>query len=157
MGVEYGLRDLPHAVERGARALFDSQGVVGGFELDEGALADRAGVDVRFEVQGRGRVDPLSPENFSRAADLWNKPGREAEKPYFGWLTTDLPPDRVCRSGTAGPGDTVASTGAPAPYRRARRRPKGPPPGRRIRAPGSRYARRALGPRHISAGGLFYD
>ncbi len=32
----------------------------------------------------------LSRENFSRAADLWDKPGREAEKPYFGWLTTDL-------------------------------------------------------------------
>ncbi|MFF1917764.1 GntR family transcriptional regulator [Streptomyces sp. NPDC058239] len=27
----------------------------------------------------------------------------------------------------------------------------------RIRAPGSRYARRALGPRRISAGGLFHD
>ncbi|MFF0291921.1 DUF2199 domain-containing protein [Streptomyces sp. NPDC005262] len=33
----------------------------------------------------------LSPENFSLAADLWDKPGREAEKPYFGWLTTELP------------------------------------------------------------------
>lgn len=33
----------------------------------------------------------LSRENFSRAADLWDTPGREAEKPYFGWLTTELP------------------------------------------------------------------
>ncbi|KJK44688.1 MULTISPECIES: DUF2199 domain-containing protein [unclassified Streptomyces] len=33
----------------------------------------------------------LSRENFSRAADLWDTPGRETEKPYFGWLTTDLP------------------------------------------------------------------
>ncbi|MFJ7250206.1 DUF2199 domain-containing protein [Kitasatospora sp. NPDC098652] len=33
----------------------------------------------------------LSPENFSRAADLWDTPGRESEKPYFGWLTTELP------------------------------------------------------------------
>ncbi|MER5934214.1 DUF2199 domain-containing protein [Streptomyces sp. NPDC002054] len=33
----------------------------------------------------------LSRENFSRAADLWDRPGRESEKPYFGWLTTDLP------------------------------------------------------------------
>ncbi|MFD5064291.1 DUF2199 domain-containing protein [Streptomyces sp. NPDC058394] len=32
----------------------------------------------------------LSRENFSRAADLRDRPGREAEKPYFGWLTTDL-------------------------------------------------------------------
>ncbi|MGV4983348.1 DUF2199 domain-containing protein [Streptomyces sp. NRAIS4] len=33
----------------------------------------------------------LSRENFSQAVDLWDRPGREAEKPYFGWLTTDLP------------------------------------------------------------------
>ncbi|MGW6564985.1 DUF2199 domain-containing protein [Streptomyces sp. NPDC054975] len=33
----------------------------------------------------------LSRESFSRASDLWDRPGREAEKPYFGWLTTDLP------------------------------------------------------------------
>jgi hypothetical protein len=33
----------------------------------------------------------LSRENFSRTADLWDTPGREAEKPSFGWLTTDLP------------------------------------------------------------------
>ncbi|WP_332757398.1 DUF2199 domain-containing protein [Streptomyces sp. MT206] len=32
----------------------------------------------------------LSRENFSRAADRWETPGREAEEPYFGWLTTDL-------------------------------------------------------------------
>ncbi|MEU0658236.1 DUF2199 domain-containing protein [Streptomyces lavendulocolor] len=33
----------------------------------------------------------LSRENFSRAADLWDTPGRESEKPYFGWLSTELP------------------------------------------------------------------
>jgi len=33
----------------------------------------------------------LSSENFSRAVDLWDTIGREAEPPYFGWLTTDLP------------------------------------------------------------------
>ncbi|MEU5161251.1 DUF2199 domain-containing protein [Streptomyces sp. NPDC020875] len=33
----------------------------------------------------------LSRESFSRTSDLWDRPGREAEKPYFGWLTTDLP------------------------------------------------------------------
>ncbi|MFJ2947716.1 DUF2199 domain-containing protein [Streptomyces sp. NPDC087226] len=32
----------------------------------------------------------LSRENFSRVADLWDTTGREAEEPYFGWLTTDL-------------------------------------------------------------------
>ncbi|MFX4291999.1 DUF2199 domain-containing protein [Streptomyces bohaiensis] len=33
----------------------------------------------------------LSRESFFRASELWDKPGREAESPYFGWLTTDLP------------------------------------------------------------------
>ena len=33
----------------------------------------------------------LSRENFARAAELWDTPGRESERPYFGWLTTDLP------------------------------------------------------------------
>ncbi|OKJ65215.1 hypothetical protein AMK27_05235 [Streptomyces sp. CB02009] len=32
----------------------------------------------------------LSRENFARAADKWNTPGREAEAPYFGWLSTEL-------------------------------------------------------------------
>ncbi|MGW5430314.1 DUF2199 domain-containing protein [Streptomyces sp. NPDC004059] len=32
----------------------------------------------------------LSRDNFARALDMWNTPGREAEKPYFGWLTTEL-------------------------------------------------------------------
>ncbi|MGW6575254.1 DUF2199 domain-containing protein [Streptomyces sp. NPDC054945] len=32
----------------------------------------------------------LSRENFSRAADLRDTPGREPEPPYFGWLTTEL-------------------------------------------------------------------
>lgn len=33
----------------------------------------------------------LSRESFSRASDLWDRPGREAQKSHFGWLTTDLP------------------------------------------------------------------
>jgi hypothetical protein len=32
----------------------------------------------------------LSRDNFARALEMWNTPGREAEKPYFGWLTTEL-------------------------------------------------------------------
>ncbi|MFE3991663.1 DUF2199 domain-containing protein [Streptomyces goshikiensis] len=32
----------------------------------------------------------MSRENFARAADRWDTPGREAEEPYFGWLSTDL-------------------------------------------------------------------
>ncbi|MGX4693528.1 DUF2199 domain-containing protein [Streptomyces sp. JNUCC 63] len=43
------------------------------------------------EVFSWGVWVSLSRENFSRAADLWDTPGRESEKPYFGWLTTDLP------------------------------------------------------------------
>lgn len=33
----------------------------------------------------------LSQANFARALDLWEKPGRESEQPYFGWLSTGLP------------------------------------------------------------------
>lgn len=33
----------------------------------------------------------LSRRNFERAVDLWEQPGREAEPPYFGWLSTSLP------------------------------------------------------------------
>lgn len=43
------------------------------------------------EVFSWGVWVSLSRDNFSRAADMWNTPGREDEKPYFGWLTTELP------------------------------------------------------------------
>ncbi|MGV9625899.1 DUF2199 domain-containing protein [Streptomyces sp. NPDC003487] len=43
------------------------------------------------EVFSWGVWVSLSRENFSRTANLWNRPGREGERPYFGWLTTDLP------------------------------------------------------------------
>lgn len=32
----------------------------------------------------------LSKDNFTRALEVWNTEGREAEKPYFGWLSTEL-------------------------------------------------------------------
>ncbi|MFE2023089.1 DUF2199 domain-containing protein [Streptomyces sp. NPDC059499] len=32
----------------------------------------------------------LSKDNFARALDVWDTEGREAEKPYFGWLSTEL-------------------------------------------------------------------
>ncbi|MEW1550380.1 DUF2199 domain-containing protein [Streptomyces tsukubensis] len=32
----------------------------------------------------------LSRGKFARAANRWDTPGREAEEPYFGWLSTDL-------------------------------------------------------------------
>ncbi|MEU0851450.1 DUF2199 domain-containing protein [Streptomyces flaveolus] len=43
------------------------------------------------EVFSWGVWVSLSRDNFSRAADLWDTPGRESEKPCFGWLTTELP------------------------------------------------------------------
>ena len=33
----------------------------------------------------------LSKRNFERASDLWETPGRESEKPYFGWLGNQIP------------------------------------------------------------------
>ncbi|MGW2050268.1 DUF2199 domain-containing protein [Streptomyces sp. NPDC001858] len=32
----------------------------------------------------------LSRDNFARSAELWDSPEREAEEPYFGWLSTEL-------------------------------------------------------------------
>lgn len=32
----------------------------------------------------------LSRDNFARALEVWNTEGREAEPPYFGWLSTEL-------------------------------------------------------------------
>ncbi|MEV7236512.1 DUF2199 domain-containing protein [Streptomyces sp. NPDC051020] len=43
------------------------------------------------EVFSWGVWVSLSRDNFSRAADMWTTPGHEDEKPYFGWLTTELP------------------------------------------------------------------
>lgn len=34
----------------------------------------------------------LSGKNFARVSELWDTPGREAEPPYFGWLSTELSP-----------------------------------------------------------------
>ncbi len=33
----------------------------------------------------------LSADNFQRTIDLWKTEGRETERPYFGWLTSELP------------------------------------------------------------------
>jgi hypothetical protein len=33
----------------------------------------------------------LSRANYEKAGALWNTAGREAEPPYFGWLSTSLP------------------------------------------------------------------
>jgi hypothetical protein len=33
----------------------------------------------------------LSQDNFQRASDLWETPGRESEEPYFSWLSNQIP------------------------------------------------------------------
>jgi len=33
----------------------------------------------------------LSRASFTRAEEVWNTQGREADKPYFGWMSTQLP------------------------------------------------------------------
>ena len=33
----------------------------------------------------------LSEENFDRTSELWEREGREAEPPMFGWLTSEIP------------------------------------------------------------------
>lgn len=33
----------------------------------------------------------LSRDNFARTLEVWDRKGREAEPPMFGWLTVDLP------------------------------------------------------------------
>ena len=33
----------------------------------------------------------LSKDNFYRAVELWEQPGRESEPPYFGWLSSQIP------------------------------------------------------------------
>lgn len=43
------------------------------------------------EVFSWGVWVSLSRESSSRASDRWDRAGREAERPYFGRLTTDLP------------------------------------------------------------------
>lgn len=43
------------------------------------------------EVFSWGVWVSLSQKNFSRTVELWTAPGREAEPPYFGWLSTELP------------------------------------------------------------------
>jgi len=34
----------------------------------------------------------LSKDNFFRAVELWDRPGRETEPPYFGWLSNRRQP-----------------------------------------------------------------
>ncbi|MFJ5231016.1 DUF2199 domain-containing protein [Kitasatospora sp. NPDC088391] len=50
------------------------------------------------EVFSWGVWVSLSRDNFGRALERWETPGREGEPPYFGWLSTELPiysPDTV--------------------------------------------------------------
>ncbi|GAA2105875.1 DUF2199 domain-containing protein [Kitasatospora saccharophila] len=43
------------------------------------------------EVFAWGVWVSLSERNFARATELWERPGRESEPAYFGWLSTELP------------------------------------------------------------------
>ncbi|MFJ8563692.1 DUF2199 domain-containing protein [Streptomyces sp. NPDC093514] len=54
--------------------------------------SDQCVIRARFYfVKGLVEIPVIgSDENFSRAADLWDTPGREFEEPYFGRLSTDL-------------------------------------------------------------------
>ncbi|MFI9100122.1 DUF2199 domain-containing protein [Streptomyces fildesensis] len=44
----------------------------------------------RTDVFAWGVWISLSRESFARASELWETPGRETERPYFGWLSTEL-------------------------------------------------------------------
>jgi hypothetical protein len=39
----------------------------------------------------RGVWVSLSETNFKRAVAMWDRPGREVESPYFGWLSSEIP------------------------------------------------------------------
>lgn len=51
---------------------------------------------IEIPVWGTGKVFTysmwvsLSRENFTRAVDVWEQPGRETEPPYFGWLSNTI-------------------------------------------------------------------
>jgi hypothetical protein len=46
----------------------------------------------REEIFHWGVWVSLSDENFKRAIEVYEQPGRENEPPYFGWLSNDLVP-----------------------------------------------------------------
>lgn len=71
----------PPSLQADACALFDGEGVVGGLQLDEGALADRLGMDARLQVECRRRVHRKIG-------------GEPAEVGPFGLPTGPVPPVR---------------------------------------------------------------
>jgi hypothetical protein len=56
--------------------------VVGNLELPVVESGERFSWDVWVSLSGR---------NFARACELWERPGRESEPPYFGWLNSSIP------------------------------------------------------------------
>jgi hypothetical protein len=56
--------------------------IVGNLEIAVHGAAEKFSWDVWVS---------LSDRNFARASELWERPGRESEPPYFGWLSTSLP------------------------------------------------------------------
>lgn len=62
--------------------------ILGNLELPIVGSAERFSWDVWVS---------LSVGNFARAGEVWEHPGREAEPPYFGWLSSSVPgyPDTI--------------------------------------------------------------
>lgn len=56
--------------------------VVGNLELPIVGSGERFSWDVWVS---------LSDRNFARVCELWERPGRESEPPYFGWLNSSVP------------------------------------------------------------------
>jgi hypothetical protein len=79
--VQQGFGDLTHAVHGDAGALFDSERVVGGLELDEGTLADRAGVEVGLQIDGAGGVDRQLRDQMVQMAETGSPSARHVNNP----------------------------------------------------------------------------
>ena len=70
-------------------------------ENDDQCIIDNEHYFVRghIEIPVTGSSEPfiwsvwvsLSEESFSHMSESWDEEGREANKPYFGWLCTKLP------------------------------------------------------------------
>ncbi|WP_081898994.1 DUF2199 domain-containing protein [Herbidospora cretacea] len=79
-----GMEDPPHNV------LSSDQCVIGGRAFFIRGLIEIPLVDADDVFTWNVWVS-LSHQNFVRALEFWEIPGRESEPPYFGWLSTELP------------------------------------------------------------------
>lgn len=89
-GVDAPVYWRPEMSDDGTSELGDEQCVIRGehFFVRGRVVLPVLDVDQSFEW---GVWVSLSQANFARMTDLWDTPGREAERPYFGWLATELP------------------------------------------------------------------